>query len=222
MAVGVDWVEGTVRFDFPPPEDGFEGELYWIEGTSLASAFTFDDGEKRDVALFPVWAGRSVSNTALEAFLIADTVQVWTNSYPGGATPDLLLTRVNCTPRENSYQYQLGTEPTVGPVGPLDTSDAPNYGWLRLPENFGEGDATDTHRFWVNFRWHNNGVWYEGKYYWDLISAYYRSAAILDISLTVTRSDPTARLEERIAQSANMTRRVKLHNLLRRVRYGED
>jgi len=225
MAFGVDWIEGSVRFDFPPPEDGYAGELYFVAGTSLQASSSLDDGDKRDMAL-PLWADRGTRGDALNAFLIPDTVEVWTNSDPAVITPDLLLTRVDCTPRDNSYQYQVGTDPAVGPVVLTESTEAPNYGWLRLPLNFGEGDATDTHAFWVNFRWHNNGVWYDagdgGKYYWDLISAYYRTAAILDISLTVTRSDPTARAGERIAQSANMTRRVKLHNLLRRVRYAED
>ncbi len=223
MAFGVDWIEGAVRFDFPPPQDGYAGDLYRL--TSLLPSSSLDGGSKFDAAL-PLWADRSVLNTPLEAFLISDTVEVWTNSDPAGTAPDLLLTRVECTPRENSSQYQLGSDPALGPGDPPGATAAPNYGWLRLPLSFGEGDATDSHTFWVNFRWHNNGLWYDsgegGTYYWDLISAYYRTAAILDISLTVTRSDPTARLDDRIAQSANMTRRVKLHNLLRRVRYAED
>jgi hypothetical protein len=227
---GVDWTEGSVRFDFPPPEDAYIGDLYAIESSKLEASVSLDDGGKFDLPL-PLWEYRVTAGAVLDAFVIADTVDVWTDtdedSGPGASmtgVPDRLLTRVNCTPRENSYQYQLGAEPAIGGNG----SYAPNYGWLRLPEFLGEGDATQNHTFWVNFRWHDNGVWADidddgdSEYCWDLVSAYYRTAAILDVSLTVTRSDPNARLDQRIAQSANMTRRVKLHNMLRRVRYAED
>jgi type II secretory pathway pseudopilin PulG len=227
---GVDWTEGSVRFDFPPPADAYLGDLYRIESSELVVSASVDDGVKFDLPL-PLWESRTVQNTELDAFVIPDTVEVWTDTDedPTGSAsmtgvPDRLLTRVDCTPRGNSYQYQLGTEPAIGGSG----GPAPNYGWLRLPENFAAGDATQSHTFWVNFRWHDNGVWADidddgdSEYCWDLISAYYRTAAILDVSLTVTRSDPNARLDERIAQSANMTRRVKIHNMLRRVRYAED
>ncbi|MCJ7821569.1 MAG: hypothetical protein MUQ26_00550, partial [Armatimonadetes bacterium] len=188
--------------------------------------FEFDDGSKFDLPL-PLWEYRLTAGEVLDAFVIADTVEVWTDTDTGAGmtgVPDRLLTRVSCTPRQNSYQCQLGTDPAAG--GSATTT--PNYGWLRLPEDFAAGDAVENHTFWVNFRWHDNGVWADidgdgdSEYCWDLVSAYYRTAAILDIGLTVTRSDPRARLDERIAQSANMTRRVKLHNMLRRVRYAED
>lgn len=227
---GVNWTEGSVRFDFSPPEDAYIGNLYAIANSKLEVSASLDDGGKFDLPL-PLWEYRVTAGAVLDAFVIPDTVEVWTDTDEdpsAGASmtgvPDRLLTRVNCTPRDSSYQYQLGTEPAIGGSG----SSAPNYGWLRLPEDFAAGDATQNHTFWVNFRWHDNGVWADidgdgdSEYCWDLVSAYYRTAAILDIGLTVTRSDPNARLDERIAQSANMTRRVKLHNMLRRVRYAED
>jgi hypothetical protein len=55
----------------------------------------------------------------------------------------------------------------------------------------------------------------------DLISAYYRTVAVIDISITVTRADLGASAGQRIAQSAHLTRRVKLRNLLREIRYEE-
>ena len=55
----------------------------------------------------------------------------------------------------------------------------------------------------------------------DLVSAYYRTAAVLDVTVTVTRADPSATVGQRVAQSAHLTRRVKLRNLLREIRYEE-
>ncbi len=229
---GVDWTEGSVRFDFPPPVDAYPGDLYMIEPSQLMASNSVDGGEKLDVPL-PFWEYRDAgtADTVLETFILPETVELWTDTDEDAGpdvtmtgVPDRLLTRVDCTPREGSYQFQLGIEPAVGGL----SGYVPSYGWLRLPTSFGEGDDPRNHTFWVNFRWHDNGVWGDpdgdgnSDYYWDLVSAYYRTAAILDISLTVTRSDPNARLDERIAQSANMTRRVKLHNMLRRVRYADD
>jgi len=225
-AFGVDWIDGSVRFDFPPPEtDTYMGEIYEIPDDWFVPSSAVE-GTRADAPL-PLWADRNTADAVLEAFLIPDTVQVWTNSVTGAMIPDLLLTRVSCTPRELSYQFQLGVEPSKGPGDPLGSGgETPNYGWIRLPETLADGGLSDDHTFWVDFRWHNNGVWHDagdgGEYYWDLISAYYRTAAILDIGVTVTRADPNERLDRRIAQSANMTRRVKLHNLLRRVRYSEE
>jgi type II secretory pathway pseudopilin PulG len=229
---GVDWTEGSVRFDFPPPEDAYPGDLYSIQGSQLAVSAPLDESPKFDVPL-PFWEYRDAGtpDTVLETFVIPDTVEVWTDTDEDtgpdvsmSGVPDRLLTRVGCTPRDYSYQFQLGIEPMIGGL----SASVPSYGWLRLPTSFAEGDDPRNHTFWVNFRWHDNGVWGDidgdgdSEYCWDLVSAYYRTAAILDVSLTVTRSDPSARLDERIAQSANMTRRVKLHNMLRRVRYAED
>jgi hypothetical protein len=66
----------------------------------------------------------------------------------------------------------------------------------------------------------------------DLISAYYRTAAVLDINLSVTRADPAAATRpsfisewlgvQAVGQAAHMSRRVKLQNLLRRIQYAED
>jgi hypothetical protein len=55
----------------------------------------------------------------------------------------------------------------------------------------------------------------------DLISAYYRTAAVIDLSITVTRADVSATAGKRVAQSAHLTRRVKLRNLLREIRYEQ-
>jgi len=83
--------------------------------------------------------------------------------------------------------------------------------------------ANDLNRvYYIDFLWRSNGLWADGVEYPDLVSAYYRTAAVLDISLTVTRADPGAQAGQRIAQSAHMMRRVKLRNLLREIRYAED
>jgi hypothetical protein len=42
------------------------------------------------------------------------------------------------------------------------------------------------------------------------------------VSLSVSRADPSAPVGKRIAQSVFLTRKVKLHNLLREIRYAEN
>jgi hypothetical protein len=79
--------------------------------------------------------------------------------------------------------------------------------------------------FYVEFRWRSNGVVPAGMTMEeerpDLVSAYYRTAAVVDIKITVSRADPGAPPSTRISQSTQLTRRVKLRNLLREVRYEE-
>jgi hypothetical protein len=53
----------------------------------------------------------------------------------------------------------------------------------------------------------------------DLVAAYYRTAAVIDISITVARADAsrTTATGERVSQSVHMTQRVKLRNAVREV-----
>jgi hypothetical protein len=117
-------------------------------------------------------------------------------------------------------------------------STAPPYGWIRLPETLADGLPADGphNTYYFDFLWRSNGVVPAGmsldEQKPDLISAYYRTAAVLDINLTVTRADPAAATQpglvsqwlgvQAVGQSAHMSRRVKLQNLLRRVQYAED
>ena len=99
------------------------------------------------------------------------------------------------------------------------------YGWLRVPETLAGLTPAVTSTFYVDFRWRSNGVVRAGMTLAeekpDLVSAYYRTAAVLDVTITVTRADSSAMAGQRVAQSAHLTRRVKLRNLLREIRYEE-
>lgn len=177
-----------------------------------------------DYPLLGHWADRE-GGDGLIAFLVEDTVRVRVDT--DGDTlhlPDRTLSRVFCTPREGSDQFQVGLDPLDQGYG--DTvSEAPRYGWIRLPEQLAGGLDPTACTIYVDFRWRDNGVVPAGGTLEDerpdLISAYYRTAAVLDISITVTRADPGATGGQRIAQSAQMTRRVKVRNLLREIRYEE-
>ena len=223
------WVEGSFRFDFPPPADlpadmkerfhtpdEMEAlEPMYVFRTRLQKQALAVGAPVYQVALLNVWEQRS-GGDPLAYFLLPDSVRVRIDS-DGDGRPDRALTQVYCTPRAGLDQFQVGTEPLA--PGGTDVVQ-PKYGIIRLPERLADGELADTHDLWVDFRWRSNGVWMNGREYPDLICAYYRSAAVLEVSVTVTRADPGARPSQRVAQSAHLTRRVKLHNVLREVSYG--
>ncbi len=83
--------------------------------------------------------------------------------------------------------------------------------------------STASAKLWVYYRWRDNGVVPASPTMSlsdekpDLVCAYYRTGAIIDINLTVTRAD-SGKTTERISQSATVTRRVKLRTAVRDVR----
>ncbi len=221
VAFGVDWIDGSLRCDFPPP--GTEYQMYEEEPVEMLGAdltLAIPDGSQTvyEAPLMSAWSARSAGE-ALSTFLNADSIQVRADTT-GDGVPDRALAQVYCVPRDNSDEFQVGLDlPDNIGTSPL------TYGWLRLPEHLaGYADPTLC-TFWVDFRWRNNGVVPAGMTLAqekpDLISAYYRTAAVLDITITVTRADPSATAGQRVAQSAHLTRRVKLRNLLREIRYEE-
>lgn len=223
IAFGIDWIDGSLHCALPPWGDraSMQAELPYAVGPgTLVSVSALPEGQlKYDMGL-PPWAARTVDGSAFSAFILPDSVEVYADSFTGGVStglPDRLLTQVECTPREGMDQFQLGADPSAAA-----STHGPHYGWLRFPQVLGDGVDADLHTFWIDYRWRNNGYWENGVEYPDLISAYYRTAAIIDISLTVTRADPSARAGQRISQSANMSRRVKLRNLVREIRHAED
>jgi len=233
IAFGVDWIDGSLRFDFPPLGDETSMQNSAprvVPGSELQAATAPPSQSVYDVALMDEWKNR-LGGDALESFLVPDSVRIQVDSGGVGG-PDRTLTQVFCTPRENSDQFQVGLNPvSTGALSWLE----PRYGWIRLPEYLSGGISPATNcTFYIDFRWRSNGVWINDDHGErpDLISAYYRTAAVLDINLTVVRAEPgAARRREAlsrwlgvvtIGQSAQMTRRVKLRNLLRRIRYAEE
>ncbi len=224
-AFHVDWIDGSLRCDFPPLGDeismGNEEPLQFL-GTELTALPLMT--VSRNVYVRPLsdyWAGRTVGD-ALRAFLQPESIQVGVDTIGDGA-PDRTLTQVFGPPRENSDEFQVGLYvPDAPAAGDLDRLQ---YGWLRLPELLAGGVDPTACTFFVDFRWRNNGVVLPGftldDEKPDLISAYYRTASVIDIAMTVTRADPSAAAGQRIAQSSHITRRVKLRNLLREIRYEE-
>jgi type II secretory pathway pseudopilin PulG len=215
-AFGVDWVDGSFRFDFPPPGTAQAEQPMVVEGNTLASQPLAGPPAATvyDRPLLDVWNARA-GGAATTYFLLPDSVTIRV-STDSGDLPDHALTRVYSTPRNGTDTFQVNDYDLTEVGG---DSAKPKYGVVRFPEALADGKAANSHRFWVSFRWHTNGVWDAAGYHPDLICAYYRSAAVLDLSLTVTRADPSAKAGQRIAQSAYLTRRVKLHNAVREIRY---
>jgi len=223
-----DWIDGTVRFAFPPPQADQNlmaaGMPLKVTAADLAPA-AVGSQVLHDFPLLSKWKNRS-SGDQLAFFLVSDSVRVRVDTVDDGLDlPDRMLKRVYTTPRDYSDEFQVGVDPAVG--GP--TAAVPAYGWVRLPAHLADGRKPDdgTATFLVDYRWRSNGVWVKnaqypnGHEYPDLVSAYYRTDAVIDICLTVNRADPTASAETRIAQSADMTRRVKLRNLVRETEYEQ-
>lgn len=225
FAFDVDWIDGSLRCDFPPLADAAsmhnEEPLQFLGSELTLLPLT---AVSRSVYVRPLtdyWAGRTAGD-ALTMFLQPESIQVRVDTV-GDGVPDRTLTRVFGPPRENSDEFQLGLYvPDV--QSPLDLDMLP-YGWLRLPQYLAGGVEPTACAFFVDFRWRNNGVVPAGATLEeekpDLISAYYRTASVIDITMSVTRADPSATAGQRVAQSAHLTRRVKLRNLLREIRYEE-
>ena len=222
LAFGIDWIDGSLRCDFPP--SGTEEQMYNEEPVELPGAtFTSvllpsSSQNVYEAPLMAAWSARSAGE-ALSTFLNPDSLQVRVDTT-GDGVPDRTLTQVFCVPRENTDEFQMGLD-LPDDIG----TDPLQYGWLRVPETLAGSALAATSIFYVDFRWRSNGVVPAGMTLAeekpDLVSAYYRTAAVLDVTITVTRADPSATVGQRIAQSAHLTRRVKLRNLLREIRYED-
>jgi hypothetical protein len=190
-----------------------------LMGTDLTPNPRLGPPDPQEAALLPVWADRS-AGADLSFLLDPDSIRVRAD-VDGGGVIDRTLTQVYSVPRENSDEFQVGLNLPENPADPADLK----YGLLRLPAQLAGGVDTNSCTFYVDFRWRNNGVVPAGGTIEDekpdLISAYYRTVAVIDISITVTRADLGASAGRRIAQSAHLTRRVKLRNLLREIRYEQ-
>ncbi len=225
---GEDYIEGRVRFDFPPPHDDNPS---WMEtgvplmfaGDELRAGTVPDTGRVvYGAPLLEVWESQP---TSLAYFLIPDSVRVRVGENDGLDIPGRVLKRVYREPREFSDEFQVGVDPAL-PDPDVDPT-VPRYGWIRLPQRLADGRLANDPglKYFVDFRWRSNGVWVKnttypmGRYFPDLVSAYYRTNAVIDISITVDRTDPGATADAPLAQSANLTRRVKLRNLTREIRY---
>ncbi len=231
IAFDVDWVNGAMRFDFPP----YHAELtpprtddqpVVVEGKALKEG----PGGPLDYPLplaSPEWWETRVGGTALYHFLLPDSVSVRLDSN-GDGRPDRALQRVHRTPRDYSDEFQVGLDPVAN-----GDATQPKYGYIRLPAHLSlwvskqiDGKPTrvwiatkDIPTFWIYYRWRSNGVvpaglGLDGEKP-DLVSAYYRTASVIDINLTVARTGP------RGSQAAHMTRRVKLQNVIREIREGK-
>ena len=222
----VDWVQGSLRFDFPPYTDSPAHVERALKQDELTFASYPAAGQTNwDVSLgFPwnLWNGR-LTGEPLEAFVLSDTVTVRVDS-DGDGQPDKALKRVYRTPREGSDEFQLGLDPDTTKADL--PSAGPRYGWIRLPKQLSlQGIAVEANEanLWVYYRWRSNGVVSLGETlaeeHPDLISAYYRTASVIDVGLSVTRTDPLATTSsQRLAPSVHMTRRVKLRNAVREIR----
>jgi prepilin-type N-terminal cleavage/methylation domain-containing protein len=221
-AFGVDWIDGSLHFGFPPPGDEpsmTAGAPLVADGATLTEQSLAGPPIQTvyEVGLLGPWEGRSGGET-MSYFLVPGSVRVRVD-VDGIEGADRTLTEVFCTPRESSDEFQVGLDPwSSGANDPR----GPRYGWIRLPAALAGGVVTTACTLYIDFEWRNSGVWVDGEEFPDLVSAYYRTASVLDVSLTVTKADPSAKAGQRVAQSANMTRRVKLRNLLREIRYAEE
>ncbi|MFB3882000.1 MAG: PilW family protein [Armatimonadota bacterium] len=221
FAFGIDWIDGSLKCGFPP-----EGEVVTVVGDLLAPNVVLSSQTVYQKALMQVWEDRS-AGTDLSCFLDPSSIRVRVD-VNGDGVADRTLTQVYSVPRDNSDEFQVGLA-----LPDNLTEDDLKYGLLRLPAHLAGGQPTNDANcsYYVDFRWRNNGVvpainsqglqstLADEKP--DLISAYYRTSAVIDVSITVTRADVSATAGKRVAQSAHLTRRVKLRNLLREIRYEQ-
>ncbi len=232
VALDVDWTNGALRYDFPPVQEDSTGAHL----PTAEKAITVNVSAKPPPSGWPptqpkvydyplaVWDKRTAGSD-LTQFLLPSTLTVKVADVKG--TPRFPLMPVNRTPRDYSNEYQVGLDPTVdGSYQAPPASNQPAYGNIRLPAHLsfvGNATVLDTtsQTFLVYYRWRDNGIVPAGKTLDkekpDLVCAYYRTGAIVDIRLTVTRAD-ASRTTERISQTATVTRRVKLRTALRDVR----
>ena len=225
---GVDWVDGSLRFDYPMT-------VTVSNMSALSSAMRLTaTGSQWQAPLSLYWDPTNSDGynpgENLYIFVVPDSVTVRRVRMVQDATTKQwsttvlsTLKQVFCTPREGRDEYQLGTV--------KGDSDVP-YGCIRLPNKLTTKDpasaeataaATATSNFIIEYRWRSNGViaGVETEEKPDIVTAFYRTAAIIDIGVTVSRADPSAEIGKRISQSSYLTRRVKLHNVLREVRHAE-
>jgi hypothetical protein len=224
FAFGIDWIDGSLRCDFPPLGDWAamnDGRPLMLAGNEMVQRDGILGSQTvYEQRLMQVWIDRTPGSD-LSVFLDPDSIRVRVDTPPGDGVPDRTLTQVYGVPRENSDEFQVGLDV------PDNLPDDLQYGWLRVPERLAGGQSANDPNctYYVDFRWRNNGVVPAGGTLDDekpdLISAYYRTAAVIDISITVVRADLRASVDTRIAQSAHLTRRVKLRNLLREIRYEQ-
>jgi hypothetical protein len=222
LGFDVDWINGSLRFDFPPYQVASartEERPIEVAGTDLTATTATGDVEVFDYPLVQQWWGDRGGGQELQFFLLPETVTVRIDTN-GDARPDRALKRVYRTPRDYADEFQVGLDPMATGAAGLNQ---PKYGHVRLPAHLADGTPTaEVPRFWIYYRWRNNGIvpaglGAEGEKP-DLVSAYYHTGAVIDISLTVSRADPSARGAQRVAQSAHMTRRVKLQHVIREIR----
>jgi prepilin-type N-terminal cleavage/methylation domain-containing protein len=238
-AFNVDWMRGTVRFDFPPYTELSNAGL-----NNAAESGTYDrpvrlepsEGLNRpmtevqvgttrcyDAPLQVQWKTRTDAGTAFDYLLMPDTLTVQVDTDDDNK-PDRTLKQVAREPRDYSDEYRLGTDPDVAYS---DAAQGLGYGCIRLPRYLAGGELVAGHpeRVWVYFRWRSNGMVLPTALesppaeHPDLVAAYYRTAAVIDIGITVARADAgrTTATGERVSQSVHMTRRVKLPNAVREV-----
>ncbi len=227
FAFGVDWVDGSLHCDFPPLGNAnsmVNLQPMMLAGSDLAGP-TSVGGTSTEVYQAPLanfWEARA-QGADLSAFLDPDSIRVRADTN-GDSIPDRTLTQVYSIPRDYLDEVQIGL--TV----PDNAPDDLKYGYLRLPTHLAGGIVPNACNYYIDFRWRNNGLvpaTVDGRPGTladekpDLISAYYRTVAVMDISITVTKADLGATGTARVSQSAHLTRRVKLPNLLREIRYEQ-
>ncbi len=223
FGLSVDWIDGSLHCDFPPLGDqdimSNSGPLV-LAGSELVSQ-TLAGPPTRTVFEAPlgaVWASRN-AGADLAAFIDPESIKVRID-VNGDAIPDRTLAQVYTTPRDYLDECKVGLATPDNA-----TPDDLKYGYIRLPEHLAGGTIANSCTYYVDFRWRDNGVVPAGVALSgekpDLVSAYYRTAAVIDISITVTRADQSATAGKRVAQSAHLTRSVKLRNLIREVRYEQ-
>ena len=221
FAFGIDWIDGSLRCGFPPRGDEdsmFNEEPLEFPGSELQTRALVEISRTvYERPLMDEWDSRPAGEV-LVCLIDPNSIQVSVDT-DGDTVPDRTLTQVYGEPRDYSDEFQVGLDV------PDNGTDDLTYGWLRLSEFLSGGVDPTGCSFFVDFRWRSNGVVPAGdtidEEKSDLISAYYRTASVVDIAMTVARADPGATAGQRIAQSAHMTRRVKLRNLLREIRYDE-
>jgi hypothetical protein len=216
-AFGVDWTDGSLKHGFPASEE-IVGATELVLNPLAGAMGMYEVFEAYEAALLPYYAART-AGSQLSCFLDPDSIRVRVDIGSNG-TIDRTLSQVSRIPRAHLDEYQVGLD-----LPDNASSYMLKYGLLRLPEFLAGGVSPTACTFYVDFRWRNNGVIPAGGAIInerpDLISAYYRSASVIDIAVTVTRADPAANVNKRTSQTAHLTRRVKLHNLLRQVRHED-
>jgi hypothetical protein len=222
FAFGVDWIDGSLHCDFPPlgDETSMANQApVMVAGGDLTSATVLGSQTVYQAPLLSAWGARD-AGADLAAFLDPESVKVRVDTNNDGV-PDRTLALVHSVPRDYLDECQVGLSLPENPADPDDLK----YGVLRLPAHLAGGAPPNGCTYYVDFRWRNNGVVPAGGALADekpdLVSAYYRTAAVIDLSITVTRADLGATAGQRVAQSAHLTRKVKLRNLIREVRYEQ-